>query len=454
MFLSLLFITGCQFSASPANQVPTGTAKAVPVMTLTMTPPTQEATPTETLFPTATVEKVALPIDSIIKNQCPKISPQFTPGDSTAQGILIFSERSGQNILFNLQTGEETSLKGGGPIISPSRKHLAYYGLDENDFHQFLVVQTVGDPNQIEPPLFDTHSYLRSWHDDQHLLYRIITDITTDPAPHSIMLVTPFTGEKKIYVPDFPNVDNDVEWDGSGPAAYDQTMDYVVYAGLKDTAQKIREYVLWDKTSQTRMAALPGSSYSGSYLYAGEILQKDGVSNNSPRWSPDDSRVAIVSPASEDQFGLDEIFAITKDGEIQRLTYFANHFEKANIGKMNWSPDGKQIAFWVTLEPGSYELPQGTYQDVRLAILDTETLEMTYYCLSGDSIGLKNGLSSPEFLLSDIPAPIWSPDGQQIVIENRYTVDDSRLILLDIPSGKAVEIGKNIEPVGWMIGEP
>ena len=449
---SLLFVTGCQTITPMADQTPTDTAKIIPTASSTITPPSLDVTPTKVLTLTATPEKAVLPLDSTIENQCPEITAQFIPGDST-KGILIFSGRVGQNILFNLQTGEKKSLGGGsGPIVSPDRDHLAYLGLDENDFHRFLVVQTSGDPNQIELPLFDVTSYLSGWHDNQHLLYRMHSDITTDPAPHSITLFNPFTGEKKVYVPDFPNVDNDVEWAGSGPAAYDQTMDYVVYGGLKDTAKKTYEYVLWNKTSQTRIAVLPGSSYNGSYLYAGEILQKDGVSNNPPRWSPDDSRVAMISPALENQT-VDEIFAVTKSGDVQRLTYFARHFKKAIIGKMDWSPDGRNIAFWVTLEPAPYELPQGTYQDVRLAILNTQTLEITYSCLSGDNIGLENGLSSAKFLRSDIPAPIWSPDGQQIIIENRYTIDGSRLILLDIPSSTATELGKDMEPIGWMLGK-
>jgi hypothetical protein len=303
-------------------------------------------------------------------------------------------------------------------------------------------------------PLFDGTTFTQGWHDNQHLLYRLHSDFTTDPAPHSILLFNPYTQEKKVYIPDFPNVDNAVEWDGAGPAVYNQTMDYVVYAGLKDAAGETHEYVLWDKIAQKRIGNLPGSSYSGAYFYAGAVIRPDGVSNNPPRWSPDDSRVAVVSPASKEQPGIDEIYAITKDGVYQRLTYFGKHFKKAKVGKLEWSPDGKKISFWLTLEPGPYKLPAGTYQDVRLAVLNTETLGITYYCLSGDSIGFKNPPPSAEFLGIDIPAPIWSPDGQQLVIENRYSPDASRLILLDIANGTAVEIGKDSAPLGWMISMP
>jgi hypothetical protein len=442
--LGLLFATGCQANTASVSQTPVSTIITTPEMSLTVTPPSSGTMPTYTPAPTVTPQKVVLPTDSMIHNQCPEISTEFVPGKST--GILAVNGRSSRARLLNLETGKKDFLGGSGAVVSPSRKQFAYWGLDPNTGRNFLAVSTSDNIQIKQLPLQKGWITMPRWQDDQHLLIRI----GSASPPYSVAVFNPFTGETKKLVPDFPNISlNDVDWDFSGPAAYDQTMDYVIYAASNGTA-KLDEYVLWLISSQTKIASLPGSSYNGSYLSAGQMLQKDGVSNNPPRWSPDNTRVAVVSPAPGDQTGLDEIFAITKAGEIQRMTYFAKHFEKAKIGAMNWSPDGKKIAFWVTLEPSPYKIPQGAYQNARLTVLDTATLEMMYTCIPGDNIGVANGTSTT-FFLRDVPAPIWSPDGKQIVIENRYTDEASRLILLDIPSGTAVVIGKNMEPTGWML---
>jgi len=450
-FLWIISLIGCQSVATPASQIQPSSVVKTPEIVLTATLPIFEATPVQTESSTTIPTEVVLPTDSVVQNQCPEISTQFTPG--VAKGVLVVSERDGLNTLFNLETGEKESLGGASnPIVSPSRNYLAYVGLDDNTLERFLVVQTIGDSGQSKIPLFNGILRMPGWFDDQRILFRMTSDYTTDPSPHSIVLFNPFTGEKKTYTPNFPGIDHEVEWNFSGPAVYDQTMKYVMYAGYKNTDNKTHEYILWNIASQTKIASLPGSSYNGSYLYDSEIIQRDGVSNNPPRWSPNNDRVAIISSASEHQIDVDEIFSVTIDGKIQQLTYFAGQYKNVTIGKMEWSPNGEKIAFWVTLKPNPYEMVDGAYQDVRLAVLDIETFNITYYCLSGDIIGLANGIPSAKFIGRDIPAPLWSLDSTQIVIENRYTSDNSRLILLDIPSGKSVVLGKDMEPVGWMLG--
>lgn len=446
--LGFLFLVACQPALDPVSPTSTSVDGADP----TMTPSDLEATPTQAVAPTITPTGPVLLTDSTIRNQCPEISDQFVPGSTS--GVLAVQGRVGPDLLFNLETGEKEFLHGGGPAVSPDGRQLVYFDFDDNTLDGFLVIRMVGDSTQTELPLFDGILRMIGWHDNQRLLFRMTSDPATDPAPHLLVLFNPFTGEKKTYNRDFPDIDNEVEWDLLGPVAYDQTMNYILYAGWKDVASKTHEYILWDDVSKTKIASLPGSSYGGVYLYDGDFIPQDGVSNNPPRWSPDDNRVAIISPASEGQPDTDEIFAVTKTGEVQRLTYFANHFEKAKISDLSWSPEGKSIAFWVMLEPGFYDLPLDTYQDVRLGIVNTETFKITYYCIMGDSIGPRNGRPSAKFFGENIPAVIWSPDGAQIMLENRYASDKSRLVLLNLQDGTAVEIGQNMEPSGWMLEEP
>jgi hypothetical protein len=82
----------------------------MPSITPTTTlPPGPEAASTPTAFPTETPKMVDLPVDSVIENQCPKISGQFTP-NGTAKGILLYYERLGESVFFNLETSEKKPL--------------------------------------------------------------------------------------------------------------------------------------------------------------------------------------------------------------------------------------------------------------------------------------------------------------------------------------------------------
>ena len=79
------------------------------------------------------------------------------------------------------------------------------------------------------------------------------------------------------------------------------------------------------------LVSLPGSSYTWPELVSGQGVEVDSVSHNPPAWSPEDTRVVVISAAPEKSASVDEIFALTKNGGIHRLTYFAKHYEKARI---------------------------------------------------------------------------------------------------------------------------
>jgi len=330
--------------------------------------------------------------------------------------------------------------------------------LNENDLSSFLVVKTIGENPVLPKWPQSTILGMPSWFDEEHLIFRLGRNLSGtppfDPPPHEIAIFNPFTGLTKKLTPDFPGISSkEVDWNFSGPAFYDDTMDYVLYAKW-DNPNNMHEYALYRISTKTSIAGLRGSSYNGAYLYNGNFVTQDGVSANPPQWSSDNTRVAVISPALEKPNSEDEIFAITKNGNVQRLTYFARHFDKVKISDLSWSPNGKSLAFWVTLTPSPFKLPENAHQDVRLAILNTDTLGIIITCISGDNIGLKNGKPSPGFIGKTIHAPIWSPDGSQLVVENRYTDDSSHLILFDIARVTALQIGETLEPLGWMIGIP
>jgi len=73
------------------------------------------------------------------------------------------------------------------------------------------------------------------------------------------------------------------------------------------------------------------------------------------------------------------------------------------------------------------------------ALLDTETHEVTNYCLQH------------YFYSNTARPPIWSSNGNQFVVEvDDPEDDDKKLILIDIFEGYAYQIAENITVYGWM----
>jgi len=381
----------------------------------------------------------------LINSQCPTFSNALPKG--LAKGVISYWGRySTFGVLLNLENEQKDLLPGGNgakAFVSLDRNKIAYSDHDPNTLVSFLVVRVLNDQKKIELPWPSPQHGLSNWIDNERLL---LTDYSNDP-PYSNLVLDPVTNETILLIPDFPNISRkEIDWNSAGSAAYNQTLDYVVYAEW-DEAKNEHKYVLWHIPSQTKLAELPGNSYGGFSVAYAELLPIDGVSYNPPVWSTDDTRVVVIS-SSPGNSKVDEIFAMTKDGDTQQLTEFFSQFEENNIRTLSWAPDGRQLAFFMTTELGAFGVPRNE----RLAILDTETREVKLYCLDGDIVGTRAGMFIGDE--EQAPAPLWSSDGTQIVVENRYEGDASRLDLLDIPSNTAYEIGQNMQPLGWMLSEP
>jgi hypothetical protein len=67
------------------------------------------------------------------------------------------------------------------------------------------------------------------------------------------------------------------------------------------------------------------------------------------------------------------------------------------------------------------------------------------FCISSDPPGYGGEFDE------NLPAPIWSPDGKQIIVENRFSDEHNRVVLVDLSNMIAVEIAKDARPVGWMV---
>jgi Tol biopolymer transport system component len=138
----------------------------------------------------------------------------------------------------------------------------------------------------------------------------------------------------------------------------------------------------------------------------------------------------------------DDIFVISREGQMSQLTYLAKHYGLGfNIYSLSWSPDSRYIAFWMWY-PGVIS------NNWVLAVLDTSTKKVTDYCISTDPYA-RGGQS----YFGNVKAPLWSPDGKQIIVEHRIK-DSGYVVLLDIRQITAFQVAQNMVPLAWMMQEP
>jgi len=175
------------------------------------------------------------------------------------------------------------------------------------------------------------------------------------------------------------------------------------------------------------------------------------------RWSPDGKQFAVAPalfpevappsphgkfhPASNEL--LEELYSVDRDGKITQLTHLLDDYPRVYIDNFRWSPDGRSIAFWFSSWQDDIDLSDDPIGNRYLALLDTTTGRVTNTCIHGEndaSIGI-----------SKYPAPIWSPDGKQVVVQSQISEESFQTVLVDIQQNRAFKIGEDLAPMGWMI---
>jgi dipeptidyl aminopeptidase/acylaminoacyl peptidase len=140
--------------------------------------------------------------------------------------------------------------------------------------------------------------------------------------------------------------------------------------------------------------------------------------DNQPKWSPDGSLLAFVSPRD----GLPQVHVIARDGgEARQLSHF-----KEGAGSIEWSPDGRRLLVTcaITIDPESREQareaeappPPGApelawrlpYKSDGVGYL----LRRSFHLFTVDAqSGAEARVTRGAF---DVLAASWSPDGQRI----------------------------------------
>jgi len=422
----LIVLLGCSTQVSP---VP------LPSLTLTQTVkpvPTSTKVPTTTITPVPMETRTATPsLTSTVPkpepfvNNCIKLSDGLPPPVYRPNDILLLREDEApyRPYLLNLAGGVKTSLTGpsGEDIlrifVSPDRQWLAY------DTHSYIVLANTKGKTLKQISREKDWTFFWGWLDDNQLMVTRKADREAT-TPATLVVINLSTGKyQELTQMEYPDFDwiNFLPWQHNR-VIYDPTLTLAIYPSHSGEPGSV---TLLDIPNNKVLAALPA----------------DVVFTPQPEWAP--NREAFVVAGTTTQTRLEdgntwynqELFLIDRNGKITQLTHFTDIYPYVSIGNAKWSPDGRQIAFWFSIQFGANE---------QLAVLDLDTLQVTNYCTTGRESHM--GGSSQLF---------WSPDSQ-IVVFNHYEGDDTpaKVMWIDVKNewGKYGSVmGTGFTVSGWLV---
>jgi hypothetical protein len=356
---------------------------------------------------------------------------QNISSNQASNGVIVFENREDVNgryapgtMLFGLSSRDKSEVQNPDEHIldikpSPDRTRIAYKLIKDGVSPDTLVIAD-SDFQQIKTIAWkDTWDVILGWADDSHVLLRKSnpTAATKSPLekPPEIIQLDLNSLQEKTFKPTFPDVYDFPPlpyWEGFGTVIYSPDFSRAVYVRWTDSSRSTYGQDLWDMKDRQSLA------------------YQEVVGNPMPRWSPDGSE--FITTGLIDLEPL-ELFSISKDGEVKQLTFLGSHAASTEILNYFWSPDGKKIAL----------LLKQNANTANVAVLDTDKMLVTDYCVqvtyNGDGFGT-------------VPTPIWSPDSQQIVIQDWYAEEHRKVILIDIARGYAAQIAEDVKPFAWLKG--
>ncbi len=354
--------------------------------------------------------------------------------------MVLDNRLDDDDYLLDMGSGEMVRLtldgqRGLDYRVSPDGTKLAYervlFEKDAPDrFYQtdLLIADATGQ-ELVSLPWEDGWGRILGWLNDEWLVLNLYgLDPLADAGyhPNYLLALDPFSGERKLLAPDYPDIHtfDKFDWEGWSRTMYDPTLTRVVYLTEYDDFS----YVLWDMENNRELTRLPATVPVGYYT------------TYIPRWFRDGLKFAIEARVPNEE-GL-ELFQVSRDGDIEQLTRLYPYGE-ATLAQYSWSPDGRYLA-------GMLDTGLGQSPELELVVLNTQTKQITNTCLTVtyfyDTPKLEDSWEMPP------PLPIWSPDGRQLLVTNRTGKEGTwQVILVDLKQKIAVVVAENMEPMGWMV---
>ena len=421
VFCGCLFFelaTGCKNGKSNSTSTPmsiTPISTSPTILSVTTLPPAS-STPTQILVRQTSIGETPTPSLEGLHFQCLEVMDKLPPG-AVYHGVAVLRGwLPDPSVLMSMATGELITLpKDNFVVVSPDRTHLAYKDWSDENGNFTLVVTDPNGQGKILIPWEKDWFSLVQWLDNQRLVI-----IKKSYPLYSTVILNPFTKKQQEIPSNYPDILTTFQYHYWGDyayseAVYDPTLTRVVYM-MESRGQD--GFILRDLQNRITL-----ESYQISADDYGQT----------PKWSPNGDRFAIVidefSPTGQ---VAQELYIISREGQESRLTYLSNHNSYSRIDEFSWSPDGQYIAFWWTNDPDYKNGEQ-------LAVLDTQTGDVTNYCVPGGIDG-------------QAVEPVWSPDGKQVLTEYIPRQNGDRFtILVDFTQGLAAKIAEERTPVGWLL---
>lgn len=453
-FFLALFVTGC--GTAPVFEPQTSSREhivaSISPTTVVVSSPESTLAPASTLRATATFQVADATVE--LRTPVPTSTPQVdirliekcvtmeSSLDFVPDGVVVLRREysgSGELDLLDLTNGQTRRVvndKGyvSTTAVSPDYKQLAWIDV-KSDLLQ--IVDATGKDLKSVHVIENWYGVIQ-WVGQDYLLIESIPlhpDGTLNP-PASSVLFNILTGKQEA---EYPHGYPDQFFIGNGApnwgnyyfsqSVFDSSFSRVVYPAYDDMGgalvlrdiEKLREMARF-RVADPNFGGLPQWNREGSFFIAGIYPQAE-------RW--DGTVFVNIDNGLPYQGGYD-LFRVSRDGEIKRLTYLTTKYKAMEEG-YTLSPDEELIAFWLVLD---YEVPDLSTER-QLAILNTETGEITKLCLSGGDVAY---------------SPVWSPDGKYLVVTVsnwKNTVSD--VILVDLEHNSATKVAEQAVGVGWMV---
>ncbi len=448
LILVMICLAGCNMQSPPTSNIePTRSVDRVtpslspfPTTTRVSNPETPEpvlqiATATETrLSPTVT----AMPKDQVTFAQLQTLSS--LPETANIQGSIVLAQLwevhsyyesdARQITIWDLETNLQSNLLSGEDraediSVSPDGQWLKYtkQKLSETNnrfYPTSLHITSIEGQEQKLILWVDEWGVISQWLDKEHLVIR--RNAGGDPYSSTFTakwVLDPFT-EIVSKLPEDPEDIYDLfpkpDWSGIGMVSYNADLAYRVYLSWNS------HLILENMTTHQVLDVLP-----------------DHYSYSTPCWSPSRQEFAVAVPLEGyDEHNVPlhfELYRVSVEGTVTRLTDMTEQFEYYSIQNCIWSPDAKKIAFWLdTTDP----YPNVSTDRANLTIVDVDTGDVTIYAIES-SYGAEQKI-------------VWSPDGQQLltgIVQPDY--QDVSTVLVDLTEGWYTQIADHLTPMGWMV---